>query len=193
VTGQVLNTAGDVLGSVTNLVDGTSVLDAAGNVIGTLDGATGNIVDSAGNLVGTLDPLTGHVLDAAGHVIGTLGDVVNDVTGTLGGLNTGDLLKGDLLNVNVAAPIDAAVSANILSDDSQAAALAQQDAIINQTITGTADATSDQVSAIDQASVEPPDTDTASADDPASAPATPAAGETSSTEPSTTEPSTTQP
>jgi hypothetical protein len=93
----------------------------------------------------------------------------------------------------VAAPIDAAVSANILSDDSQAAALAQQDAIINQTITGTADATSDQVSAIDQASVEPPDTDTASADDPASAPATPAAGETSSTEPSTTEPSTTQP
>ena len=43
--------------------------------------------------------------------------------------------------------------------------MAQQDAIITQTITGTAEATSDQTSTIDQASVEPPDTDTASADD----------------------------
>ena len=52
--------------------------------------------------------------------------------------------------------------------------MAQQDAIITQTITGTAEATSDQTSTIDQASVEPPDTDTASADDdeaPAPAPA----------------------
>ena len=157
---------------MTSLVDGTTVLDSAGNVIGTLDAATGNIVNAAGNLVGTLDPLTGQVLDAAGNVIGTLGDIVDDVTDTLGGLNTGDLLKGDLLNVdvnvdldadlaapingavaanaNVAAPIDASVAANILSDDSSAAALAQQDAIINQTITGTADALSDQTSAIDQ-------------------------------------------
>ena len=186
VTGQVLNSVGDVVGSVTDLVDGTAVLDAAGNVIGTLDGTTGNVVDAAGNIVGSLDPLTGHVLDAAGHVIGTVGDIVDDVTDTIGGLNTGDLLKGDLLNVdvnvdldadlaapingavaanaNVAAPIDASVAANILSDNSEAAALAQQDAIINQTITGEAVATSDQVSTIDQGSVEPPDTDTASTD-----------------------------
>jgi hypothetical protein len=71
----------------------------------------------------------------------------------------------------VAAPIDAAVSANILSDNSQSAAMAQQDAIITQNIDGTAAATSDQTSAIDQASIDPPDTDTASADDPASTPA----------------------
>ena len=68
--------------------------------------------------------------------------MLDDVTDTLDGLDTGDLLKGDLLNVdvnvdldadlaapingavaanaNVAAPIDAAVAANILSEDSEA-------------------------------------------------------------------------
>ena len=181
---------GGVIGTVTDLVDGTTVLDSAGNVVGTLDGATGNVVDTAGNVIGSLDPLTGQVLDAAGNIVGTVGDVVDDVTDGLGQLDTGDLLKGDLLNVdvnvdldadlaapingavaanaNVAAPIDAAVSANILSDNSQSTAIAQQDAIINQSITGSAEATSDQTSAIDQGSIEPPDTDTASADDPAS-------------------------
>ncbi len=188
-TGNVVNAAGDVLGTVTNLVDGTAVLDAAGNVIGTLDGATGNVVNTVGDVIGTLDPLTGQVLDTAGNVIGIVGGIVDDVTDTIGGLNTGDLLKGNLLNVdvnvdldadlaapingavaanaNVAAPIDAAVAANILSDDSDAIAVAQQDAIITQTITGSAVATSDQTSAIDQGDVEPPDTDTASTDDPA--------------------------
>ena len=67
-------------------------------------------------------------------------------------------------NANVAAPIDAAVAANILSDGSESTAIAQQDAIITQTITGSAEATSEQVSDIDQSSVEPVDTDTASAD-----------------------------
>jgi len=113
--------------------------------------------------------------------------VLDDVTDTVGGLDTGDLLKGDLLNVdvnvdldadlaapingavaanaNIAAPIDASVAANILSDDSEATAIAQQDAIITQSITGNAEALSDQTSDIDQSSVEPVDTDTASADD----------------------------
>jgi hypothetical protein len=68
-------------------------------------------------------------------------------------------------NANVAAPIDAAVSANILSDGSQATAIAQQDAIITQTITGSADALSDQVSDIDQASIDSVDDDNASIDD----------------------------
>ena len=172
LTGQVVNTVGEVLGTVTDLVDGTTVLDSAGNVVGTLDGATGNVVDSAGNVIGALDPLTGQVLDAAGNIVGTVGNIVDDVTDTVGQLDTGDLLKGDLLNVdvnvdldadlaapingavaanaNVAAPIDASVAANILSDDSQATALAQQDAIITQSITGTAEATSEQTSDIDQ-------------------------------------------
>ncbi len=186
LTGEVLNTVGDVVGSVTDLIDGTTVLDAAGNVVGILDGATGNVVDSVGNVVGALDPLTGKVLDAAGNLVGTVGEVLDDVTDTLTKLNTGDLLKGDLLNVdvnvdldadlaapingavaanaNVLAPIDASVAANILSNNSDAAALATQTVIADQHIAGNAEATSDQTSAIDQASLEPVDTDTASAD-----------------------------
>jgi hypothetical protein len=71
----------------------------------------------------------------------------------------------------VAAPIDGAVAANILSDNSDATAIADQDAIITQSITGSAQATSDQTSDIDQADTEPVDTNTASTDDPAPAPA----------------------
>ena len=53
-------------------------------------------------------------------------------------------------NANVAAPIDAAVAANIGSIDSDAAALAQQDAIIVQHIDADANATTDQSSDISQ-------------------------------------------
>ena len=109
-----------VIGTVTDFVDGTTVLDSAGNVIGTLDAATGNVVNALGNVIGALDPLTGNVLDAAGNLLGTVGEILDDVTDTLGGLNTGDLLKGDLLKVDVnvdldadlAAPINGAVAAN---------------------------------------------------------------------------------
>ena len=84
----------------------------------------------------------------------------------------GDALSGDLLNVdvnlaadldvaapiagavaanaNVAAPIDAAVAANIGSVASSATAVADQDAIIEQSIEGDATATSDQDSEITQ-------------------------------------------
>lgn len=85
---------------------------------------------------------------------------------------TGDLTDGNLLNVNVnlnggldlaapingavaananaAAPIDAAVSANIGSPGAESVAVADQTAIIDQTITGDANAVSDQTSTIDQ-------------------------------------------
>ena len=53
-------------------------------------------------------------------------------------------------NANVAAPIDAAVAANIASIDSNATALAQQDAIITQNIDGSATATADQQSDLEQ-------------------------------------------
>ena len=53
-------------------------------------------------------------------------------------------------NANVAAPIDAAVGANVGSINSDAVAVSQQDAIINQTIDGSATANSDQVSDISQ-------------------------------------------
>ncbi len=53
-------------------------------------------------------------------------------------------------NPNVAAPIDAAVAANIGSIDSDAVAIAQQDAIINQSIEGEATASADQQSDLTQ-------------------------------------------
>ena len=60
-------------------------------------------------------------------------------------------------NANVAAPIDAAVSGNILSAFSNAASMADQDAQINQTISGEAIADAPQTSVIDQGNdtVEP--------------------------------------
>ena len=98
-------------------------------------------------------------------VTGTVGDTVD-------GVNTSGLLDGNLLNVNVnvdadadlaapiagsvaananvAAPIDAAVAANIGSVDSQATAVSQQDAIITQNVTGSAEATTDQDADIKQ-------------------------------------------
>lgn len=54
-------------------------------------------------------------------------------------------------NANVAAPIDAAVGANVLSFDSTAAASADQDSIIMQTLDGEAIATATQDATIDQA------------------------------------------
>ena len=53
-------------------------------------------------------------------------------------------------NANVAAPIDASVAANIGTIGSQAAAVSHQDAVIDQNITGTADATAGQQSTIQQ-------------------------------------------
>jgi hypothetical protein len=54
-------------------------------------------------------------------------------------------------NANVAAPIDGAVSANVLSPDSEAAALADQDSVVVQDLDGTAVATATQTAGIDQA------------------------------------------
>ncbi len=66
-------------------------------------------------------------------------------------------------NANVAAPIDAAVSANVLSAGSTAGALADQDVLIDQQLSGSAEANAPQTSAIDQGSdtvtpEPPPDT-----------------------------------
>ena len=53
-------------------------------------------------------------------------------------------------NANVAAPIDAAVAANIGSINSDAMAISEQDAIINQQIDGSATASADQQSDLQQ-------------------------------------------
>jgi hypothetical protein len=58
-------------------------------------------------------------------------------------------------NANVAAPIDAAAGANILSVGSDAGAMADQDALISQRISGEAAAQSDQDAAVDQGADAP--------------------------------------
>jgi hypothetical protein len=53
-------------------------------------------------------------------------------------------------NLNVAAPIDAAVGANVLSFGSEATALAPQETLIDQHLSGSATATGDQDAGVDQ-------------------------------------------
>jgi hypothetical protein len=134
-----------------------------------VDGATGGVG-------GAVDGVGGAVDGATGGVGGAVGGAVDGATGAVGdvadGATTSDMLSGDLLkvdvnldadadiaapingavaaNANVAAPIDAAVGANVGAVDSDAIAVSQQDAIINQNITGSAEANTDQTSDIDQ-------------------------------------------
>ena len=117
-------------------------------------------------------------LDQSNDVTGTTGDTTGttgDTTGTTvsdPGATVGDATSGDLLdvnvnidgdtdiaapingavaaNANVAAPINAGVAANIGSIDSDAIAVAEQDAIINQNIEGEATADAGQTSDIEQ-------------------------------------------
>jgi hypothetical protein len=112
------------------------------------------------------DTVDGAGTDAAATTDGATADAA------LTGVDTDDMLSGDILNVdvnlaadadltapiagavaanaNVAAPIDAAAAANVASIDSDAIAVAQQDAIIDQSIEGDTSATTDQDSEISQ-------------------------------------------
>ena len=113
---------------------------------GTTDGATDGTTDGttdSGTGVDATDPTdTGSVLD------GDLLDVDVDVAADL---DLAAPIGGAVAaNANVAAPIDAAVAANVASVDSDAVALAQQDAIITQDIDADAEATTNQTSDINQ-------------------------------------------
>jgi hypothetical protein len=158
--------AADVPVADTTAADG-GLTDPSGTVDQPIEGTDG-VVDGAG---GAVDGTVGGVVDGAGGAVGGVGDTVDGATGDVGS-TVGDLSDGNLLNVNVnldadanvaapidgavaananvAAPIDAAVSANIGSVDSDSIAVAQQDAIINQNIDGSAQATTDQTSDIQQ-------------------------------------------
>lgn len=138
--------------------------DAVGGAVG---GATDGVAQTTG---GATDGLGGAVDGATGGLGGAVDGATDGVGGAAAGV--GSMADGNLLNVNVdlaadadisapingavaananvAAPINAAVSANIGSIDSNAVGIAQQDAIINQTITGEANATADQSSDISQ-------------------------------------------
>lgn len=145
----------DVVGDATAEANQVSDIDQGNDTVDA--GAAPAPADAAG---------AGSVTDAATGAVGAAaGDAVN-------GVDTSDMLSGDLLNVdvnlaadadltapiagavaanaNVAAPIDAAVAANVGSIASSATAVAQQDAIIDQSIEGDTSATADQDSEITQ-------------------------------------------
>lgn len=107
----------------------TSVLDQSG------DTAPG---EPAATEPATTDTLTG-------------GDLLNvDVDLALDADIAAPIAGAVAANANVAAPIDAAVAANIGSIGSEAVALADQDAIITQSLDGVAEATATQDSTITQ-------------------------------------------
>ncbi|MGH3505673.1 MAG: hypothetical protein ACRDO2_00545 [Nocardioidaceae bacterium] len=157
VQDSTIGQANDVIddGS-TSPVDGGAATDAA-------------TTSGAGETAGTAE--AGAAETTAGTVEPTTVDPTLPDTG-VEAPDTSALLDGNLLNVdvnldadadiaapidgavaanaNVAAPIDAAVAANVGSVDSQAAALAQQDAIITQDVTGSAEANAEQTSEIEQ-------------------------------------------
>ena len=152
-----------------NDVVGSGASAPADTSTGTADTSTSAPTDGLGGAVGgVVDGATGATGTDATGATGT-GDTVGNTAGsvTSGGLLDGNLLNVDVnvnadadiaapingavaANANVAAPIDGAVAANVGSVGSDAVAVSQQDAIINQDITGSAEATSDQSSDINQ-------------------------------------------
>jgi hypothetical protein len=120
-----------------------------------------------------LDPVGG-ITDGVGDTVGgvtdgvDVGETVGGATGALGGglldLDVNLDLDADAAapvsaavaaNANVAAPIDAAVSANIASPDGVSIASASQDSVIVQDLDGTAEASVDQASNIEQGEATP--------------------------------------
>jgi len=65
---NVVGTAGQMLGQVRN----GQVLDATGNLLGTINPQTGQVTDPTGSLIGQINQTTGQVTNAAGQVLGTL-------------------------------------------------------------------------------------------------------------------------
>jgi hypothetical protein len=156
----------NVVGDATATADQASDLDQGNDVID--DGSTDTPAPAPeGGPTNVALPPDGTVPEGTVPE-GTVPDgTVDAVDGT-----TDQLLDGNLLNVNVdlaadadiaapiagavaananvAAPINAGVAANIGSDGSEAIAVAQQDAIIEQNIEGDATANADQDSDIQQ-------------------------------------------
>ncbi len=115
-------------GDASATADQTSFIDQSDDEIGTEEPAPTTDVG---------DALSGDVLDIDVNLMADA-DLAAPIAGAVA------------LNANVAAPIDAAVAANIGTIDSDAVAIANQDAIIEQTIEGDAEATAEQDSELNQ-------------------------------------------
>ena len=121
-----------------------STIDQSDDTVGdgTTDGTGTTTPDGTGTEVGAVPTDTGGMLD--GNLLNVDVDLAAD-------LDLSSPIAGAVAaNANVAAPIDAAVAANVGSIDSEAVAVSQQDAIITQDINGNATATADQQSDITQ-------------------------------------------
>ncbi|MDR6559187.1 hypothetical protein J2809_003565 [Arthrobacter pascens] len=126
----------------------STITQGGGTADGTADGGTpeGSSADSATDE--TLPDVGALPMDPAGALDGDLLNVNVDLAADA---DIAAPINGAVAaNANVAAPIDAAVAANIGSIDSDAFAVAQQDAIITQNIDGSATATADQQSDLEQ-------------------------------------------
>jgi hypothetical protein len=111
--------------------------------------------------------VVGDTLPAVNDTVDTVGNTVTDLLGALDGTSLLDLdanldLDLDLAapvaaavaaNANAAIPIDAAVSASVLSPDSTSLGSADQDAMLQQLLAGDAMATTSQDSAINQGEI----------------------------------------
>ncbi len=102
-----------------------------------MGGTTGTVGDTVGGATSGLNLDDGNLLNVDVNV-----DLDSDIAAPVGGAVAA--------NANVAAPIDASVAANIGSQDSEAIAVSQQDAIIDQSIEGSAEATADQQADVTQ-------------------------------------------
>ena len=126
-------------------------IDADANATSTQDSGIdqGATTDPAPVDAGTTDPATSTTTNTGAGALD--GDLLNVDVNLNADANIAAPIDGAVAaNANVAAPINAGVAANIGSIDSDAVAVSQQDAIINQDITGEANATADQTSDINQ-------------------------------------------
>ena len=118
---------------------------------------TGDTTAGTGDLTGGTGDLTGTTSDAVGNLAD--GNLLNVNVDLNGNLHLAAPIDGAVAaNANAAAPIDASVSANIGSPGAVSVAVANQEALIDQNITGDASATADQVSGIDQGPAATPTT-----------------------------------
>jgi hypothetical protein len=127
---------GDSTASATQVSDidqANDTVDAAGTTDGTADAGT----DDGVAAIDAGDALSGDILNVDVNVAADA-DLTAPIAGAIAA------------NANVAVPIDAAAAANVGSIDSTAVAVADQDAIIDQSIEGDTSATTDQDSDISQ-------------------------------------------
>jgi len=112
------------------------------------DSTQDSTIDQSDDTVGDGDVTTPVVEDPADALQGGLLNVDVDLAADAD--LTAPVAGAVAANANVAAPIDAAVAANVGSIGSDAVAVADQDAVIVQSIDGAAEATTDQTSDITQ-------------------------------------------